>query len=280
MLWVRSGFDEDNYEVAKADIPPVTDQTTEEILEQTNVHPLPLLCQQRYVTLFPRPITSIFPMYSLTSIAESVARQDPAAGERRTLRKSYKGKIIGLAGKPEIPKEAPSPAEGELGLEGAAPPPINQSMSLLEMMEWPEEEWRAQKVTGKDLHAPLPQDALKRALEMAVGQIPRSSLGLDSNKASSTDKKSTSSTQSPSAFNATPVQQHHGATPWGDGLHASVSSEVLDDRPHGTRGIKRQYDDNSFEGYGDGYEDNEWEEGVGGGEGNRRKKKKNRKVHN
>ncbi|RPB26509.1 hypothetical protein L211DRAFT_899887 [Terfezia boudieri ATCC MYA-4762] len=213
-------------------------------------------------------------MYNLTSIAESVVRQDPAMGEKETLMDSYKRKIMGLAGKPEIPKAAPSPAEGELGLEL---PPNNQSMSLLEMMEWPEEEWRAQKVIGKDLHAPLPQDALKRVLEMAMGEIPRfdrSSLGSDSNKkASSTGEKSASSTQPPSAFNATPAQQHHGEVPWEDGLHASVSSEVLADRPHGTRGIKRRYD---FEGYGDGYEDDEWEESVGDGEGNRRRKKKNR----
>lgn len=125
-----------------------------------------------YMPLFPRPTTSIFPLYNLTSIAESVARQDPVTGAKKKLRKSYKGKIMDLPGKPEIPKAVPRPVEGELGLEGTAPSPKNRSMSLLDMLEWPEEEWRAQKVIGKDLHAPLPQDALKRALTMATGPIP------------------------------------------------------------------------------------------------------------
>ena len=125
-----------------------------------------------YMPLFPRPTTSIFPMYNLTNIAESVARQDPVTGAKKKLRKSYKGKIMDLPGKPEIPKAVPRPVEGELGLEGAVQPPKNQSMSLLDMLEWPEDEWRAQKVIGKDLHAPLPQDVLRRALTMATGPIP------------------------------------------------------------------------------------------------------------
>ncbi|KAF8420873.1 Rox3 mediator complex subunit-domain-containing protein, partial [Tirmania nivea] len=210
-----------NHEVAMADVPPpVHVPTLKEILEQTDVHPLHLLCQQTYKPLFPKPTTSIFPLYNLTSIAESVARQDPVTGAKKKLRKSYKGKIMDLPGKPEIPKATPRPVEGELGLDGAALPPKNRSMSLLDMLEWPEEEWRAQKVIGKDLHAPLPQDALRRALTMATGPIPGfdpSSLGLDDNKkASSTGTLSAPrATQTPSASIATPAQQHHGATPRG-----------------------------------------------------------------
>ena len=101
-----------------------------------------------------------------------MARQDPVTGAKKKLRKSYKGKIMELPGKPEIPKAAPRPAEGELGLEGGAPPPKNRSMGLLEMLDWPEEEWRAQKVMGKDLGQALPQDMLRRVLTMATGPIP------------------------------------------------------------------------------------------------------------
>ncbi|RPB27899.1 Rox3-domain-containing protein [Terfezia boudieri ATCC MYA-4762] len=276
----RSRSFEGNDEVVMADIPPPMHvPTLQEILEQTDVHPLHLLCQRTYKPLFPRPTTSIFPIYNLTSIAESVARQDPVTGAKKKLRKSYKGKIMDLPGKPEIPKAVPRPVEGDLGLEGAAPPPKNRNMGLLEMLEWPEEEWRAQKVIGKDLHAPLPQDALRRALTMATGPIPGfdpSSLGLDDNKkVSSTGTLSVPrATQTPSASIATPAQQYHGATPRGDVSSASVSPAVLNDRSHRTRKKKRRYDDNSFEGYGDGYEDDEVEEGGGGGEGERRKKKK------
>lgn len=101
-----------------------------------------------------------------------MARQDPVTGAKKKLRKSYKGKIMDLPGKPEIPKAAPQPTEGELEGESGAPPPKNRSMGLMEMLEWPEEEWRAQKVIGKDLGQPLSQDILRRALTMATGPIP------------------------------------------------------------------------------------------------------------
>jgi len=114
-------------------------------------------------------------------------------------------------------------------------------------------------------------------MQSGTPQFDPSSLGLDDNKKlSSTGTLSAPrATQTPSASIATPAQQHHGATPRGDVSSASVSPAVLNDRSQRTRRKKRRYDDNSFEGYGDGYEDDEGEEGGGGGgEGERRKKKK------
>jgi len=112
-------------------------------------------------------------------------------------------------------------------------------------------------------------------MQSGTHQFDPSSLGLDDNnkKVSSTGTLSAPrATLTPSASIATPAQQHHGATPRGDVSSASVSPAVLNDRSHRTRKKKRRYDDNSFEGYGDGYEDDEGEEG--GGEGEKRKKKK------
>lgn len=97
-----------------------------------------------------------------------MARQDPTTGLKKKLRKSYKGKILDLPGKNEIPKAKQPPVEGE-----AEPVPAHKrSMGLLEMLDWPEEEWYAQKVSGKEISQVLPQDALRRAATMATGPIP------------------------------------------------------------------------------------------------------------
>ena len=126
-----------------------------------------------FAPLYPRPTTSIFPLYNLTSIAESVARQDPVTRAKKKLRKSYKGKIMDLPGRPEIPKTAIRPAaEGETGAGESAPAPKNRSMGLLEMLDWPEGEWRAQKVIGKEITQGLSPDMLRKALTMSTGPIP------------------------------------------------------------------------------------------------------------
>ena len=125
-----------------------------------------------YAPLYPQPTTNIFPLYNLTSIAESVARQDPVTGAKKKLRKSYKGKIMDLPGRPEIPKMATRLTEGETGADESAPAPKNRSMGFLEMLDWPEEEWRAQKVIGKEISQGLSPDMLRRALTMPTGPIP------------------------------------------------------------------------------------------------------------
>lgn len=77
-----------------------------------------------------------------------------------------------LPGRPEIPKTATRPAEGETGADEGALAPKNRSMGLLEMLDWPEEEWRAQKVIGKEITQGLSPDMLRRALTMSTGPIP------------------------------------------------------------------------------------------------------------
>lgn len=107
-------------------------------------------------------------------------------------------------------------------------------------------------------------------------QFDPSSLGLDDTKKPPSNMSAARATLTPSASIATPAQQHHGATPRGDISSASVSPAVINDRSQRTRRKRRRYDDNSFEGYGEGYEDEDGEDG-GGGEAERKKKRK-RKV--
>ena len=75
-----------------------------------------------------------------------------------------------MPGKNEIPKAKPPPTEAELA-EGTVSNK-GRPMSLLEMLDWPEEEWHAQKVAGKELNTPIPMDQLRRACTMTSGPIP------------------------------------------------------------------------------------------------------------
>jgi len=160
---------------------------------------------------------------------------------KKKLRKSYKGKIMDLPGRPEIPKTATRPAEGEAGVDESAPAPKNRSMGLLEMLDWPEEEWRAQKEIGKEITQGLSPDMLRRALTMSTGPIPGfdpSILGLDDNKKPQSSSLSTArATQTPSASIATPAQHlPNGSTPGGNISSASASPLVLNnDRSQRTR---------------------------------------------
>ncbi|KAF8461871.1 Rox3 mediator complex subunit-domain-containing protein [Kalaharituber pfeilii] len=281
----RSVDNEDNE--AMIDAPAVP--SLKDILAQADVHPLHLLCQRcgypsfpaskktsaytstSFQPLYPNPTRNIFPLYGLTSIADSVARFD-ASGQKKKLRKSYKGKILDLPGKNEIPKAKPVPVEGE-GADNAPPVNKNRSMGLLEMLDWPDEEWNAQKVVGKEISQTLPQDALRRALTMSTGPIPgfdTSILGLDEKKATLAPK----SIQTPSASVATPhAQLPNGSTPGGNVSSASVSPASRP--PRTSRAKRRKYEDSSFEGYGEGYDDDDAED-----YGDEAKKKRKRKKVN
>ena len=183
------------------------------------------------------PLTAnLFSLYGLQPLVATVARQDPVTGEKiNRLRKSYEGhlKTMGLSGKNKAVKHEPA-----------------KGMSLKELTTWPEEEWQNQKVAGKDVHQGLPAEIvakLDKAMQMQPGPVPNNEhwegeLGhekirpLDP-KVSKIAQKAPAAVKSNGQVNGT-----------------SANAEAI--RPKRT-GRKRRYDEHSFEGYGEGFVDDE-----------------------
>ena len=185
------------------------------------------------------------------------------------MRKTYAGQIKGfqLAGK----NKAIPHGEGGIG------------MSLSDMIMWPEPEWQNQKVSGKDLSKGLssgPLSKLEKAMKLEPGSVPKndeweSVLGLEKAKhgpppiADLKTKHSLASAMKTTKYNG----NINGA------VRGHAESEIA--RPK-RAGKKRRYNDDAFEGYGEGYDDDR-DTGDGGyssGEGSRRgsASKKRRKV--
>ena len=152
------------------------------------------------------------------------------------MRKSYEGqlKTLGLAGRNRAVKHD----EGK-------------GMSLNQLLSWPEEEWQNQRVGGKDVSKGLPPDImakLDKAMQMQPGPVPNNSewedqLGHEKIKTVDPHKPSKVPQKTIPKING----QVNGAAP---------DADVI--RPKRT-GRKRRYDEHSFEGYGEGYIDDEIE---------------------
>ena len=157
------------------------------------------------------------------------------------MRKSYEGhlKTLGLAGRNRSVKHE----EGKV-------------MGLREMTLWPEEEWQNQKVGGKDVHNGLSSGILAkldRAMQMQPGSVPNNNewedlLGHDKPK--------------PVEPNARASKLPSIAIPKANGQvnGNNANAEVV--RPKRS-GKKRTYEEHSFEGYGEGYVDDDLD--IGGG---------------
>lgn len=190
----------------------------------------------------------------LQPLAASVARIDPATGEKiNKMRKSYEGKVkaLGLAGRNRAVKH-------EAG----------KSPGLLELARWPEEEWYNQKVLGKDVQKGLPSATLaklEKAMQMQPGPLPNNAewedlLGYEKAKpiTAVVDQKAKKQTHA-----EVPALKANGLSN-GASVNAakSTASELI--RPKRT-GKKRRYDEHSFEGYGEGYVDDDGDVLLGGG---------------
>jgi hypothetical protein len=230
----------------------------------------------------PHPTADLFSLYNLNSLAVSVARTDPVTGEKRKLRKSYKGKLTAydLPGRNE-------PVRHEPGTPGG----------LLSLLDFPDEEWHIQKVAGgKEVRSTLPesiQSRLTKAMTMEKGDIPgfdASILGLDIPPPYTSQQHSQQSSlkrSSSMAFGGVdikpslsplptslPSTQLNGST--GIAAQQATSNspyplvqQTTDDnlaRPR-RAGKKRRYDDESFEGYGEGFVDDDRGGASGAGAG-------------
>jgi hypothetical protein len=147
------------------------------------------------------------------------------------MRKSFKNKVkeLGVSGNFDIPISKDPPKPG----------------SLFSMMEAPQEEWDGAHTRGKEIakgfDSVLPN--LGKALMMAKGVIPKSKW----------DSSVLGEVAAPAAAKAVPVQ--NGArTPVPNPGVARAKSEL----PRPKRNVKkRTYQDSSYEGYGEGYVDDE-----------------------
>jgi Rox3 mediator complex subunit len=181
----------------------------------------------------------LFDLYSLNEIASSVARTLPN-GEKNKLRKTYKGKIkdLGISGKFDVTARDIDAPDG-----------------LLAMIRHPEEEWAIQNRQGKEIENGLGQAIranLAMAMTMSKGTVPKSQwdssvlgeLDLPESKASTAPvaAKSMAPGVVQKGLNASAVQQGKG------------KAEIA--RPK--RNLKKRgYDESSFEGYGEGYVDDD-----------------------
>ena len=183
------------------------------------------------------------------------------------MRKSYEGKVktFGLAGRNKAVKHE-----------------ANTQMSLLEMVRWPEEEWHNQKVVGKDVEKGLSEATkgkVHKAMQMQQGQVPNNGhweelLGYEKPKMVSLAAE----TKPKPSITTARTGQVNGA---GANVSSIAGSEAI--RPK-RMGRKRRYDDLSFEGYGEGYVDDEIDlgeaDGYSSGDGDRKASiaKKRKKV--
>lgn len=178
--------------------------------------------------------TDLFERYALEDIAASVARVDDN-GVKKSVRKTYKNYMRPLSGAfDSVKKEEGSPD------------------TMLFMMQLPQEEWDAKTGRTAQVEKGLSEEVLAslgKAMTMGRGAIPKS-------------------VWNPSVLgelNGTPVPTakvvHNGVkTPVPQ--VATVPRVSKGEAPRPKRNIKkRQYGDSSFEGYGEGYIDDDLQEG-------------------
>ncbi|KAK7421754.1 hypothetical protein QQX98_001968 [Neonectria punicea] len=221
-----------------------------------------LLCQTPHPESLPRASDDLYDMFNLASLAAEVAREKPN-GEKNALRKTYKGHIkrLGVTGHFDVQKkkeDAPS--------------------EFMSMLQVPDLEWNVHQVKGREITDGLSEISLAslgRAVTMAKGPIPKSvwdTTVLGDIGPSNGDPKQPSSAR-PTAPN-TPLAGAPGAV---NRLKSQGPPGQDPARPR--RNIKkRTYGDSSYEGYGEGFPDDDagMDTGysTGEGEGGQKRRKK------
>ncbi|EON97558.1 putative mediator of rna polymerase ii transcription subunit 19 protein [Phaeoacremonium minimum UCRPA7] len=231
-----------------------------------------LLCKTPHPPARPRLEEDLFEMYNLTGIAAEVARVLPN-GEKNAMRKTYKGHIkkLGVNGHFDSVKKDEKDPDG-----------------FLAMLYAPELEWNVHMVKGKEIEngfSDVVRGSLGRAMTMAKGPIDKrrwdsSVLGdLAQDKVAANKQPSSAKATAPS----TPAASAMGAV--NPRLKAQGAAGQEAARPRRSI-MKRSYGDNSFEGYGEGFPDDDGgvETGYSTGEGEggvkRRKKVLNALISN
>jgi len=212
-----------------------------------------------------RPLVSedLFQMYGLTGLAAEVARVLPN-GEKNAIRKTYKGHIKKL---------------GVQGVFDSVKEDWQRQDSLLSLAKCPINEWNALFVASKDINHGFPpelQAKMLKAATMSKGLVPKglwdSSVLGEIGPGGKGDKQPTSAR--PTAPN-TPL-------PYAASLQRpKPMSSAAQEAARPKRSVKkRSYGDSSFEGYGEGFPDDDGgaETGYSTGEGDMVPGKRRKKV--
>lgn len=178
----------------------------------------------------------LFKVYSLETIAEDVARRGP---NPKKMGKTYKKhmRVMALSGKFDAVKKR----EDEMGLFG--------------MLQMPDEEWSHTQTLGKNLQNGLGTAArsnLVQAMSMSKGRLPKDCW--DPSVLALSDPVAPVAAASKSASTIVPNRRIPGATTATAPPVRQVKTAAEQLRPQ--RNIKkRTYTDDGFEGYGEGYAD-------------------------
>ena len=197
----------------------------------------------------------LFELYGFNDLAKSVSRKTPTNPEGKSIRKTYKSVFKGLSGNFDVDKK-----------EMDAPD------TLFAMMQMPDDEWDAQMVRGQEISKGFPAATLasmSRAFTMARGAIPKTAW----NATVLGDIVTPPAPVRPLArpvVNPTSINAARAPTPQPGGVQR-LAKDVQ--RPK--RAIKkRQYGDTSYDGYGEGYIDDEMQDtGYSENDGDDRRKR-------
>ncbi|KAK3684771.1 Rox3 mediator complex subunit-domain-containing protein [Podospora appendiculata] len=212
-----------------------------------------LLCRTPHPPSRPPISEDLFEIYGLTGLASEVARVLPN-GEKNAIRKTYKGHIkkLGVQGHFDSVKEE-----------------WNRPDGLLSLMKCPLEEWNVHFVRGKNImdgFTPEIQSKLYRATTMSKGLVPRnlwdSSVLGEVGPGKGDKQPSSARPTAPNTPLTTGMTLPRLNRPQTPGMAQDVN------RPK--RNVKKRgYNDSSFEGYGEGYPDDDGgaETGYSTGEG-------------
>ncbi|KEZ39747.1 hypothetical protein SAPIO_CDS9706 [Scedosporium apiospermum] len=211
----------------------------------------------------------LFEMFDLTGLATKMAREKPT-GEKNALRKSFKSQIK------------------ELAIDGAYDTKKDERQEddpdgFFAMLNLPEDVWYTHHVKGKEIQDGFSETtlaSLPKALSMNKGKVRKEHwdpyiLGSLESPAQLLDNSSNITSSAKASELNTPA----GSTPAASARLkvASQTQAVGQDPSRPRRSIKkRSYGDSSFEGYGEGYPDDEGDYSTADGEdrnGTKRRKK-------
>lgn len=179
---------------------------------------------------YPHPSQNLISLYGLDPITASVRRVDPATGEKiNKLRKSYEGKIkeLQIAGRN---KPATLPKDRN---------------RFTEILEYPEDHWENMFISGKELSKGLDMEKVRAACRISAGPLP--------NKEQEQWKQLLNIDEPPIK---PPVKVSRPQTPATQAVQGGGVGASNPAIPRPARiTAKRSYTDASYEGYAEGYGD-------------------------